>query len=68
MSTFDDFARDQTDQSVDLATQARHLAYLRSLPARPEAVSVKTRSAVIPAAAIASCCWSMDCWPVETRR
>ena len=44
MSTFDDFARDQTDQSVDLATQARHLAYLRSLPAGPtEGVSTGRR-------------------------
>ena len=40
----------------------------RMLPARPEAVSVKTRSGVTPAAAIASCCWSMDCCPVDTRR
>ena len=28
----------------------------RLLPARPEAVSVKTRSGVMPAAAMASCC------------
>src|SRR6516162_1482769 len=40
----------------------------RLLPARPEAVSVKTRSGVMPAAAMASCCWSMDCCPVDTRR
>jgi hypothetical protein len=40
----------------------------RLLPARPEAVSVKTRSGVMPAATIASCCWSMDCCPVDTRR
>src|SRR5712672_3100920 len=40
----------------------------RLLPARPEAVSVKTRSGVMPAAAMASCCWSMDCCPVDTLR
>lgn len=35
MRTFDDFADDQTDQAIDQATQARHLTYLRSLPAGP---------------------------------
>ena len=40
----------------------------RLLPARPDAVSVKTRSGVMPAAAMASCCGSMDCCPVDTLR
>lgn len=40
----------------------------RLLPARPDAVSVNTRSGVMPAAAMTSCCWSTDCCPVDTRR
>lgn len=39
MSTFDDFAKDQPDQDLDPAIQARHLAYLQSLPAGDPAES-----------------------------
>ncbi len=42
MSTFDEFAKDQRDQHLDPATQAQHLAFLRSLPTDEPADFVST--------------------------
>ena len=54
MSTFDDFAKSQADQDLDPATQARHIAYLRSLPAGGPAETVGAARRLRPRLIIAA--------------
>src|SRR5271166_4418819 len=58
------------DELIALTKPAHALRPARSVTTRASrgGVGEDPIGCMVPAAAIASCCWSMDCCPVDTRR